>query len=119
MLAPRSEVAEFCAEVASTRQRRRVQCRSAAVPWPSGFAALGVSPGLGAYFLRRIWPGLSGVEDSVAAISADGEGLSVVFERVGRGLCAFVVDLEAVVVFDEDELCGGVACSICRGRWRR
>ncbi len=44
------------------------------------------------------------MEDPVSAIGADGEGLGVVFEGVWRGLGAFVVDLEAVVIFDEDEL---------------
>ena len=46
------------------------------------------------------------MEDTVAAVGADGEGLGVVLESVGRRLGAFVVDFETVVVFDQDELRG-------------
>ncbi len=44
------------------------------------------------------------MEDAVASVGADGEGLGVVFEGVGRRLCAFVVDLEGAALFEQDEL---------------
>ena len=47
---------------------------------------------------------LGGVEDAVAAVGADGEGLSVVLEGVGWGFGAFVVHAQGLALLDESEL---------------
>ena len=49
---------------------------------------------------------LGGVEDAVVAVGAYGEGLSVVLEGVGRGLCALIVDVKGAALLEELE--GGV-----------
>src|SRR5580700_4580961 len=56
---------------------------------------------------------LRGVEDAVAAVGADGEGLGIVLEGVGWGFGTLVLDPKSLVELDESE--GGAGADALDG----
>ena len=56
------------------------------------------------------------MEDAVAAVGADGQGLGVVFEGVGWGLGALVDDVEGFALFEEGEVGSGTGAVDAAGR---
>ena len=66
---------------------------------------VGAAPGLaGGVLAGALGLELRGVEDAIAAIGADGEGLGFILEGVGRRLGAFVVHTDGLIQFDQSEL---------------